>query len=305
MQDYYLKFRCAPGDIVASTRFVSDLVRQRDVRVAYDTNWPDILAFNRNIVPRAELKNPTEFVLDYSTTLHEAKQNRYQGHFISAFHREWELLTRDKLSCLDSRPDVRLAPHEKAPVAGKYWLLLAGGKSDMTVKHWSFQWYEDLTRRLRAVGIKVVQTGAAGDIHPSAGADVDLVGIGDLRFFVKQVAFAAGVICPITCAMHLAAAFDKPCVVIAGGRENYNWGAYTNHGQFGPNATPLSVEHRYLHTIGKLNCCADGGCWRRKAIGTTSDCCVDQTREGFQILPRCMKMVTVDDVFQAVMSYER
>jgi hypothetical protein len=101
--------------------------------------------------------------------------------------------------------------------------------------------------------------------------------------------------------MHLAAAvetkagraLERPCVVVAGGREPPSWEAYPGH--------------RFLHTIGQLPCCARGGCWRSRSVplgdGDEKDqpqnLCVDTVRN----LPRCMDLITPELVAQACCSY--
>ena len=60
--------------------------------------------------------------------------------------------------------------------------------------------------------------------------------------------------------MHLAAAVEtapgmpknRPCVVLAGGREPAQWEAYPHH--------------QYLHTNGALLCCDQGGCWKSRVV---------------------------------------
>jgi len=110
-----------------------------------------------------------------------------------------------------------------------------------------------------------------------------------------------GVLCGVTAAMHLAAAVEvnggkpssRPCVVIAGGREPVQWEAYPHH--------------QFIHTIGQLSCCADGGCWRARTValndGNERDLpdrlCTDVVAK----LPRCMHMITPAEVIRRVESY--
>jgi hypothetical protein len=109
--------------------------------------------------------------------------------------------------------------------------------------------------------------------------------------------------------MHVAAAFDKPCVVIAGGREEPWWEAYVDdYAAFGPKAAPVTVPHRYLHTLGLLECCKLKGCWKRKVIKTADTdpkhlCKLISPTMSGQVIPECMNMITVDHVVEAVMSY--
>jgi hypothetical protein len=115
---------------------------------------------------------------------------------------------------------------------------------------------------------------------------------------------AEGVICPITAAMHFAAALHKPCVIIAGGREEWWWESYVaGLGNFGTSIREdVRISHKYLHTQGLLPCCKDRGCWKDQLTGEKSKCEQIDNANG-QILPKCMSMITVNHVFEAVMSY--
>jgi len=112
---------------------------------------------------------------------------------------------------------------------------------------------------------------------------------------------AQGVLCPVTLAMHLAAAVEvkggrpknRPCVVVAGGREPPHWEAYPHH--------------QFIHTNGALMCCDNGGCWKARTValgdGDPKDkpehLCVDVVGK----LPRCMDMITADDVIRRIKLY--
>jgi hypothetical protein len=99
--------------------------------------------------------------------------------------------------------------------------------------------------------------------------------------------------------MHLAAAVpvkpgmpqNRPCVVIAGGREPPHFTAYPHH--------------QYLHTVGALRCNDQGGCWKSRTLplgdgdSKDSELCVDVVGDQ----PRCMDMISVDDVIRAIERY--
>jgi len=103
--------------------------------------------------------------------------------------------------------------------------------------------------------------------------------------------------------MHLAAAVEckhggpanRPCVVVAGGREPPSWEAYPTQ--------------QFLHTIGRLPCCAEGGCWRSRSVpladGDEKDeerhLCVDVVEN----LPHCMHLITPAAVTKAIELYLR
>jgi hypothetical protein len=101
--------------------------------------------------------------------------------------------------------------------------------------------------------------------------------------------------------MHLAAAVEvkggqpknRPAVIVAGGREPPHWEAYPHH--------------QFIHTVGALKCCDNGGCWKYRTValgdGDSKDqpenLCVDVVKE----LPRCMDMITPDEVVRRIESY--
>jgi hypothetical protein len=86
---------------------------------------------------------------------------------------------------------------------------------------------------------------------------------------------------------------NRPCVVVAGGREPPHWEAYPHH--------------QFIHTIGALPCCDNGGCWKSRTVplgdGDEKDrpenLCVDVVGG----LPRCMDMIRPQDVIQRIQMY--
>jgi hypothetical protein len=131
---------------------------------------------------------------------------------------------------------------------------------------------------------------------------IDLRGRTTLRDTVRLMYHAHGVVCPVTFMMHLAAAVpmkatglhNRPCVVVAGGREPSHWEAYPHH--------------QFIHTIGVLDCCATGGCWKSRTVplgdGDEKDnpdhLCLDVAPGP---LPRCMDMIPAEEVIRRVELY--
>ena len=180
--------------------------------------------------------------------------------------------------------------------------------------------------------ILFAQVGEAGHHHPALRGVLDLRGRTDLRQLVRLVHHAQGMLCPVTLLMHLAAAVEvgpgmprnRPCVVVAGGREPAQWEAYPHH--------------QYLHTNGALRCCDNGGCWKSRVVpvgdGDGKDApenlCVDVVhqwdpalsfirrahepvpahaaadapwRETTDFLPRCMDLISEEDVIRRIELY--
>src|SRR4030095_6610141 len=114
-----------------------------------------------------------------------------------------------------------------------YWLVVAGGKFDFTIKWWHFRRWQAVVDHFRDK-ILFVQTGQKHHYHPALKSVLDLRGRSTLRELIRLVYHAQGVLCPVTLLMHLAAAVEckpggtaaRPCVVVAGGREPPTWEAY-------------------------------------------------------------------------------
>jgi len=247
----------------------------------------------------------------YGRMLNAARTNS-RHHFITAWHENFADQTGIKVTPQLPKPDLHLSDKEKKHpvVSGKYWLILSGGKSDFTTKHYVAARFQEVVHSLRGYGLQFVQAGNASDKHPVLDGCVNLVGKTSLRQFLNLIYHSQGVICTITAAMHAAAAFDKPCVVTAGGREEWWWEGYTNTGkQFGPIASgQVKVPHRFLHTIGLLSCCYNRGCWKNKTSRQERDdkksyCVLPVVSGNEQIVPKCMDMITTENIIEAVMSY--
>jgi hypothetical protein len=57
----------------------------------------------------------------------------------------------------------------------------------------------------------------------------------------------------VTLLQHIAAAFDKKCCCIVGGREHMPWASGY-------------MFQTTLHRLGTLPCCSKGGCWKSKVF---------------------------------------
>lgn len=310
---FILTHKLAPGDETCTTALVRDISLAYGDRYAVDFrgNFRTIYDCNPYITPLNENDPSVEHIkLCYRKGMTTVERGD-KHHFITEFHRNFEFQTGIHVDCLKSQTDLHPSKQEAAetPIGGRYWLVFAGGKTDFTVKHWRYAWYQETADTLQSYGLRLAQSGAAkpDSVHPPMRNVMNLLGWGSIRQLLWQIYHCEGIICPITCAMHMGSAFNKPVVVIAGGREHWAWEAYTNDGQFGPKAEPIKVPHRYLHTLGLLDCCKDRGCWRNKVLPHPKDknICYQRAPQppGSQALPMCMHMITPAMVCEAVMSY--
>jgi hypothetical protein len=233
--------------------------------------------------------------------------NQLPHHFVQGFTAFLGDRLRVPIPTTAFKGDIHLASREKTwksqirEIVGidlPFWIIVAGGKRDFTVKWWSHERFQAVVDRFRGK-IAFVQVGAEHHYHPRLRGVIDLVGKTNLRQLVRLVYHAQGVLCPVTLHMHLAAAIEvkggrpknRACVVVAGGREPPHWEAYPHH--------------QFVHSVGALLCCDNGGCWkaRTEPLGDgdpkDSSCCVDVVNH----LPHCMEMIGSDEVIARIERY--
>lgn len=301
----------APGDVLMLTAAVRDLHRAYPNRfvTAVETSCPDLWRHNPHVVSAADPGRPDRVLECQYPLVHDSNQRPY--HFIHGFALDLEQKLGVRIPITKFRGDLHLSHREmqppavlqKAGHAGPYWVLVAGGKYDFTTKWWNPDSFQAVVDHF-ADRISFVQCGEKSHWHPRLRNVVNLVGATNLREFIRLIWGADGVVCPVTLAMHLAAAVPprhgaaalKPCVVIAGGREPPHWEMYPGH--------------QFLHTIGALPCCATGGCWKSRCVPLGDGDPKDQdlctmpvrVREDLKIAG-CMAMITPQRLIDAVELY--
>ena len=316
MEQILLSHWRAPGDIVCMTACVRDLMLSYPGRyeIHIAGSCPELWENNPYIVGAWGSRPPRgmpRYRLSCRDALMESSGKRL--HYLTAFHRDLERQLGVSVPTLYAKGDLHLSEAEKSKplVEGPYWLIVAGGKNDIPAKIWSTTRFQQVVARLRDEGIRCVQGGAQlpGHWNPELEDVENYVGKTDLRGFLRLIYGAEGVVCPVSFPMHAAAAFDKPCVVIAGGREPWWWEAYTNTSlrQFGGECAPVSVPHHYLHSIGQLECCQSTGCWKTHVVGEEFEdgdvVCQLPVDDTFgQTIPRCLYEITGSDVVAAVVA---
>lgn len=297
----------SPGDILMLTAALRDLHLQypgdfvTDVRSSCPYLWEN----NPGVTPLDETDPETRSLDCHYPLIHGSNQSSY--HFIQGYLDFFNQTLGLDIKLRAFKGDIHLSEEERAApsvvaeVAGgqtPYWILSAGGKYDYSIKWWHHRRYQQVVDYFRG-RILFVQIGEEGHFHPPIVGALDLRGKTPGREIIRLTHGAQGVLCPVTFLMHLAAAvdtkdgFSRPCVVVAGGREPPQWEAYPTH--------------QYIHTVGSLPCCRDGGCWRARIVPLGLDdehdqpkhLCVDVT-EG---LPRCMDMITPEEVIGRIELY--
>jgi len=321
-----IRHRWALGDTVLMTALVRDIHRAYpgEYEIKVDTNFTNVWWNNPHVTTfeEAGLPRPTKITVEWGDAIKWNAYAKYGGrkemkHILAWYHYDFERKTGLKVPVTDPKPDLHLDAQEiKRRIQGRYWIILSGGKLDLTTKHWHAHRAQETVDKLAAMGIHCVQVGAVhtNHVHPPLKNTTNLIGkTENVRDLWNLILHSDGVICGVTGAMHIAAAFDKPCVVYAGGREEPWFEAYVdNFKAFGPTANSVKVPHKFLHTIGMLECCDVQGCWKKRTIPLDP---TDLNRKAHTLcrqpvrpaashpVPRCQDLITSDHVIEAVMEY--
>lgn len=303
----------AAGDILVLTAAVRDIYKAYSDRFEIGVETPFMELWNDNpyiIKLKDKRLGAGVYSLSYGDSIKKAGTEPI--HFLQSFHEDFRKKTGLEVPLTDAKPDIYLSEEEKSKkvIDGRYWVVLSGGKSDFTTKHPRFFDVQDTVDTLGQLGIKSVQVGAAGgrpaSMHRTLKNAIDLRGKTSLRELLSLIYHADGVLCTITFAMHAAAALERPCVVMAGGREEWWWEGYVRENPAFKGLN-VNVPHRYLHTIGLLDCCrGPRACWKNKvtmAEGDKSYCSYPQLEPEGQTVPLCHHMIGANKIVESVLSY--
>jgi len=290
----------SPGDIVMLTAAVRDLHRAHPGEFLTDvrTSCPALWENNPYLTPLSE-EDPELALVDCHYPLIN-RSNTTPVHFLYGFPAYLNEQLGLRIRVMEFKGDIHLTEAEKTGTFGSFWLLSSGGKFDYTTKWWDPARYQQVVDHFRG-RIQFVQVGERGHHHPPLDGVIDLRGETTLRQLVRLMYHADGAISGVSLLMHLAAAVEtpdhlprsRPCIVIAGGREPPHFTAYPHH--------------QYIHTVGALRCCDQGGCWKSRVVplgdGDPKDreLCVDVVGT----LPRCMDLITADEVIRRIELYYR
>jgi ADP-heptose:LPS heptosyltransferase len=299
-----------PGDILMLTAAIRDLkISHPDILINVRTSHPEIWDNNHYVGPLVETDPGVEvYNADYPL-IHDSNDTPY--HFIHGFRKNIEEHLNLSIKPTLFRGDIHLSKNEKSWISqveengckDQFWIITAGGKYDFTAKWWDPSYYQEVVDYFKGK-ITFVQCGRTQDWHPPLNNVIDMVGKTNLRQLIRLIYHSVGVLCPVTFTMHAAAAIEskhkilnRPCVVIAGGREPTQWEAYPHH--------------RFLSVNGCLDCCENGGCWKSRCqkVGDgdekdQKDLCSYPVNIGENLqIPMCMQMIKPEHVIRAIELY--
>lgn len=299
----------SPGDLVMLSAAVRDLHASypgqflTDVRTSCAAIWEH----NPHLTPLDE-QDPDVEVLDCHYPLIH-RSNSEPVHFLSGFTEYLNDRLGLAIRVTQFKGDIHISPEEKSwfsrirEMRGSdvpFWVFASGGKFDFTIKWWDAARYQQVVDHFKG-RVEFVQVGELHHNHPALDGVIDLRGQTDLRQLIRLVHHADGVLSAVSLLMHLAAAVEvksgmpknRPCVVVAGGREPPHWTAYPHH--------------QFIHTVGALRCCDNGGCWKSRTLplgdGDDKDRAEELCVDVVGTLPRCMDMISAEEVIRRIEMY--
>ena len=308
-----LKTYQAPGDAVAMTAAVYSLHRAYPGKyvTAVESYWPEVFDHNPDVrihVTPGSGENSVSGMSDIQMHYPAVHQSNERGiHFMQGYCEHLGAALGVSVPLMTNRPRLYFA--DPQPSVEDYWLVCSGGKKDFTNKLWGHRNYQEVVDRLCG-RVKFVQVGGARPIvpwnascagsqedkHPCLDGTVDMVGKTSLRDLFDLARRARGILCGVSLLMHVAAAVERPAVVIAGGREPVAWNAYP--------------RQQYVHTIGSLPCRdtqgrTGGACWRYRVVplgdGTMLD--RDTCERPSNGIPECMEKISPAEVAALILRY--
>jgi len=271
----------ALGDVVVSTALMRDihLAYGSEVRISYVGKQHDLVTSAPYIKPVDKSLSSQTISLSYGhrkACLGIDRSSKSPTHFIKAYHELFEHNTGIHVPLTELKPDLHV--DDESPVQGEYWVVATGGKRDFMTKIWDPECWSQVFESMPDK--QFVRVGAVGQHHvhhPIQYKDnvLDLRSQTTTRELAALIRDSAGVVCGVTSLMHIAAAFDKPCVVIA-----------------------------YLHTLGMLPCCGDAFCWRSHLVHKN-----DGTRTCKDVVdtkirqPKCLTLIEPRHIISSIKSY--
>lgn len=284
----------SPGDVLTLTRAVGDLKRAHpDYLIDVRTSTPAVWLNNPHLTPMTEGPG-VEVVEAHYDEINDSASRPI--HFVEAFRHDLEArlgvaVPPAKNEC-SFKPELYISSEELSGIGqveretgwkGPYWIINAGYKPDNELK--AYHRWNEVAQLFAAKlpTVRLVQIGHLEHIHPGLEGVLNLVGKTSTRQLIVMAARPEchGVLTPISFPFVVAAALEKPCVVVAGGKESVSWHTYPHV--------------RWLATNGALKCCPWAGCWKGGSVGV----CTDQING----VPRCFTLIKPEVIVDAVMQY--
>lgn len=250
------------GDAVAFTAAIRDLkLAHNYLDITILTSHPDVFLNNPYAKITTFISNMADddtecYIVDFRAPFWDYLQFGYP-HFLGSFHKSIMYDTGLTYNPSSLIPDLHVTDQEVKLIRQKfklkkpYWVINSGYRApsegiDGTMKWWGVRNYQDVVNQLKNQ-MNFVQVGTTKDVHTKLENVTSLIGKTTLRELICIIYDSNGTIGAISGHMHIAAAFNKPSVVIGGGFEDFMLTKYP--------------KQRNIHSIGLLPCCRYSGCW--------------------------------------------
>ncbi len=307
-----LKQTQSPGDIATFTRPAYDLKRSHpDWEIGIESPCAAIFVHNPYTTELSE-NDPTVEV--YEIRYDEINKSGWSGeHFSDAFRHDiekklnsdpvmvakWGETVIPKTGIL---PEIFISDDEKGWYHqihctyfwdGQFWLLNAGRKWDNVLKQYHrWQAVVDILNDYWQGKVRIIQVGHRGVVgqphyHPDLKGVFNLIGQTDLRQLIRLAYHSTGLLGPISLQFVLGAAFEKPTVVCAGGKEGTRWHIY-NH-------------VRWVTKVGCLPCAKSDGCWKGGKKGECTK--LVKPADVDEEVPLCFEMTSPQELADRVIDY--
>jgi ADP-heptose:LPS heptosyltransferase len=217
------------------------------------------------------------------------KSNYWNHHMCNAFRMDIQNKLNITFPQGPIRPDIWMTEEEynRPPIIdGPYWIFIYGGEPGWPAKQ--YHKWQEVINCLRD-DIKIVQLGVKHHPYPALNGVVNYIGKTEdrnrgIRDLFNIFLHAQGSLGLVSMHMHLSAAFNNPCVVVAGAREPAWFTQY-----FG---------HQYVQANGTMSCSETRACWACKMDG-----CRNQVDHNGKKIPKCVSIIEPEEVAGAVRKY--
>lgn len=296
-----LRNHLSPGDVLVMSASIHSLHRSNPGKflTAVDTTADQVYEHNPDVISieKARELGGEDLQMHYPS-VHQSNERGIT--FMQAYCEFLSSVLKVNVPLLTNRPHVYLSKQERSwmdqvqEATGKkqkFWLICAGRKNDYTTKFWGTENFQRVVDSLRGK-ILFVQVGSKEHHHPPLKNVLNLIGKTDARQLIRLCWHAEGVLSGVTFLQHLAAAMQKPSVVIMGGREPVTWNTYP--------------RQQLIHTVGMLSCCKSGGCWRSRVEklndGSEQDSSLCENPViGDEVIPKCMALIQPKEIAEKIL----
>lgn len=274
-----LKIDLPPGDCVVMSAAIQSLHIQYPGRFTTQVRSKHDAIFLNNPYVQPNVSNAKNLqvvkmhypLIDKSNQIPVCYLHGFVAHLASEIGFPLKLQT--------NRPHLYLNDNEtlSKDLPQKYILISPCLKEDITNKSYPVEYYQEI---VDGCDVACIQIGK--NSGPNLKNCINLTGQTSLRQLMILAKYCVCGVGPSTLLQHLCAAWERPYMLLLGGRESRPW------------QDSYPCQHTF-HTLGMLDCCKSGGCWKNKI----SDCKYP-VFEGERPSPKCMTMISPAEVLAKI-----